>query len=56
MIFDTVDSYPQKRAGMLLTGHESERLLNVAITRTKGKLIHVSDVRVWQKPLQLNLE
>ncbi|RSK27227.1 DNA helicase [Bacillus sp. HMF5848] len=44
MIFDTVDSYPQTRAGMLLTGKNSERLLNVAITRTKGKFIHVTDV------------
>jgi hypothetical protein len=43
MIFDTVDSYPQTRAGMLLTGRDSERLINVAITRTKGKFIHVSD-------------
>lgn len=43
MIFDTVDSYPQDRAGMLLTGKDSERLINVAITRTKGKFIHVSD-------------
>jgi hypothetical protein len=43
MIFDTVDSYPQTRAGMLLTGKDSERLINVAITRTKGKFIHVSD-------------
>ncbi|WP_338447796.1 AAA domain-containing protein [Niallia oryzisoli] len=43
MIFDTVDSYPQERAGMLLIGKESERLINVAITRTKGKLIHVSN-------------
>jgi AAA domain len=43
MIFDTVDSYPQERAGMLLTGKESERLLNVAITRTKGKFIHLCD-------------
>jgi len=43
MIFDTVDSYPQDRAGMLLIGKESERLINVAITRTKGKLIHVSN-------------
>ncbi|MFC0273665.1 AAA domain-containing protein [Metabacillus herbersteinensis] len=43
MIFDTVDSYPQERAGMLLTGKESERLINVAITRTKGKFIQVSD-------------
>lgn len=43
MIFDTVDSYPQDRAGMLLIGKESERLLNVAITRTKGKFIHLCD-------------
>lgn len=43
MIFDTVDSEPQDRAGILLTGRESERLINVAITRTKGKFINVSN-------------
>lgn len=43
MIFDTVESDPQTRAGMLLTGKDSERLINVAITRTKGKFIHVSN-------------
>ncbi|PLS18280.1 DNA helicase [Bacillus sp. M6-12] len=43
MIFDGVDSYPHERAGMLLTGPGSERLINVAITRTKGKFIHVAD-------------
>ncbi|SMQ79752.1 AAA domain-containing protein [Bacillus sp. OV166] len=43
MVFDTVDSEPQTRAGMLLTGKDSERLINVAITRTKGKFIHVSN-------------
>ncbi|WML43456.1 AAA domain-containing protein [Neobacillus sp. PS3-40] len=43
MVFDTVDSNPQERAGMLLTGKDSERLINVAITRTKGKFIHVSN-------------
>jgi Cdc6-like AAA superfamily ATPase len=43
MIFDTVDGYPQERPGMLLFGRESERLINVAITRTKGKFIQVSD-------------
>jgi hypothetical protein len=43
MIFDTVDSAPQDRAGMLLTGKDSERLINVAITRTKGKFLHVSN-------------
>lgn len=43
MIFDTVDGGPQERAGMLLTGKDSERLINVAITRTKGKFLHVSN-------------
>jgi hypothetical protein len=49
MVFDTVDSYPKDRAGMLFTGKESERLINVAITRTKGKFIHVSDQSFIQK-------
>jgi hypothetical protein len=43
VIFDSLDSYPLKRPGMLLIGKESERLLNVAITRTKGKFIHICD-------------
>ena len=49
MIFDTVDCAPQNRAGMLLTGKDSERLINVAITRTKGKFIHVSNQDFIQK-------
>ena len=43
MIFDTVEGPPQSRAGMLVTGKDSERLINVAITRTKGKFLHVSN-------------
>ncbi|MRX53940.1 DNA helicase [Bacillus sp. HMSC76G11] len=43
MIFDSVDSFPENRAGMLTTGKDSVRLINVAITRTKGKFIHVSN-------------
>lgn len=43
MLFDTVDSYPQDRPGMLLVGKDSERLINVAITRTRGKFIHICD-------------
>ncbi|MEH7246270.1 AAA domain-containing protein [Neobacillus niacini] len=49
MVFDTVDSDPQERAGMLLTGKESERLINVAITRTKGKFIHVCNLSFFHK-------
>lgn len=43
MIFDTVDSFPQERPGMLLIGKDSERLINVAMTRTRGKFIHLAD-------------
>ncbi|MFF2445711.1 AAA domain-containing protein [Neobacillus sp. NPDC058068] len=49
MVFDTVDGEPQERAGMLLTGKDSERLINVAITRTKGKFIHVSNLSYIRK-------
>ena len=49
MIFDTVDSAPLERAGMLLTGRDSERLINVAITRTKGKFLHVTDQNFIKK-------
>ncbi|MGM9926844.1 MAG: AAA domain-containing protein [Bacillus sp. (in: firmicutes)] len=43
IIFDTVDTWPQARPGMLLVGKESERLINVAVTRTKGKFICVNN-------------
>ncbi|WP_243292189.1 AAA domain-containing protein [Bacillus sp. FJAT-47783] len=49
MIFDTVDSHPFDRAGMLLTGRDSERLINVAITRTKGKFIHLSNIHFMRE-------
>lgn len=49
MVFDTVDSAPQDRAGMLVTGKDSKRLINVAITRTKGKFIHVGDRNFIEK-------
>lgn len=49
MIFDSVDSFPKNRAGMLLIGKDSERLLNVAITRTKGKFIHVNNTSFTRK-------
>ncbi len=49
MIFDTVDSASQNRAGMLLSGKDSERLINVAITRTKGKFLNVSNRNFIEK-------
>lgn len=54
MIFDTVDSFPQEKAGMLLTGKDSDRLINVAITRTKGKFIHVSNQSFIRKHVYSN--
>ncbi|MCB5238031.1 AAA domain-containing protein [Niallia circulans] len=41
IIFDSVEGNPLSRPGMLLTGKESERLINVAISRAKGKFIHI---------------
>lgn len=49
MIFDSADSFPHDRAGMLLTGKDSERLINVAITRSRGKFIHVADTNFVHK-------
>ncbi|GLB60769.1 AAA domain-containing protein [Cytobacillus sp. NCCP-133] len=54
MIFDAADSFPHERAGMLLTGKDSEKLLNVAITRTKGKFMHICDLDFIQKHVYKN--
>ncbi|MEK1830034.1 C-terminal helicase domain-containing protein [Priestia megaterium] len=43
MIFDTVDTKPQSKPGLLLTNENSDRLVNVAVTRSKGKFIMLSD-------------
>ncbi|MBE6183185.1 DEAD/DEAH box helicase [Heyndrickxia ginsengihumi] len=43
MVFDIVDSAPYARPSFLLSGKESEKLINVAMTRTKGKFIHVAN-------------
>lgn len=43
IIFDSVDSFPQTRAGVLLTDENSDRLVNVAVTRAKGKFIQIAD-------------
>ncbi|WP_214481751.1 AAA domain-containing protein [Bacillus sp. SM2101] len=43
MIFDIVDSNGQLTAGQLLTNKQSSRLVNVAVTRAKGKLLTIAD-------------
>lgn len=43
IVFDVVDSYPQKKPSVLLTDKNSHRLVNVAVTRARGKFIQVID-------------
>jgi hypothetical protein len=46
MVFDYVDAYPMKAPGAPLCnqkGDQARRLLNVAITRARGKLVVVAD-------------
>ncbi|UOY92551.1 AAA domain-containing protein [Ectobacillus sp. JY-23] len=44
MIFDVVDSEPQERPGVLFFNKNSQRLINVAVTRARGKFIQIADV------------
>lgn len=44
IIFDSVDTHPQYSPGRLLTDQNSERLINVALTRARGKFINITDV------------
>jgi hypothetical protein len=43
IIFDVVDSFPQKKPSVLLTDKNSTRLVNVAVTRARGKFIQIRD-------------
>lgn len=43
MIFDVVDGPNHERPGRLLTGKSSDRLVNVAVTRARGKFILMGD-------------
>jgi hypothetical protein len=51
IIFDIVDSFPEARPGMLLNDEKSDRLVNVAVTRSRGKFIAVADNSYLQKRL-----
>ena len=49
IIFDAVESYPKSAVGYLM-GKDPDnilRLINVAITRAKGKLITVANDKFW---------
>lgn len=49
LIFDAVESYPGNKVGFLMGKVPSEvvRLINVAITRARGKLITVANYKFW---------
>ncbi|TYR80677.1 AAA family ATPase [Priestia megaterium] len=51
IIFDVVDSPPQTRPGVLLTNETSDRLVNVAVTRARGKFIMVGDEAYLSKTI-----
>lgn len=50
LIFDAVESYPTNRVGFLMgkVSNEVLRLINVAITRARGKLIAVANAKFWE--------
>jgi superfamily I DNA and/or RNA helicase len=49
ILFDTVDGKAHEKAGALLTRKGSERLINVAVTRARGKFILVADDEFLKK-------
>lgn len=51
IFYDTVDSYPQKMAGILHRSEDTGRLVNVALTRSKGKFVQISNQRYIKERL-----
>jgi len=50
ILFDAVESYPSQKVGWLMSKNDNyslTRLINVAVTRAKGKLIVVAHNRFW---------
>ncbi|AVX32263.1 AAA domain-containing protein [Carboxydocella thermautotrophica] len=54
IIYDVVESFPQKKASILINGHETDRLVNVAVTRARGKLINIADTNFLRSQLNQN--
>lgn len=50
VVFDAVESYPGDKVGFLMGKDMNSimRLINVAVTRAKGKLITVGNARFWE--------
>ena len=51
IVFDAVESYPTSKAGFLMSKDFSvvQRLINVALTRSRGKFINVCYGKFWLK-------
>ena len=52
IVFDAVESYPSTKPGWLMSKDDNgsiSRLVNVAVTRTRGKLITVANRGYWEQ-------
>jgi len=49
LVFDPVESYPGNKVGFLMGKNPNEilRLINVAITRARGKIVTVANAKFW---------
>ena len=56
IIFDAVESYPGKKPGWLMSKdlNSIKRLINVAVTRARGKLAVVANARFWEDNYKQN--
>lgn len=53
VVLDTVESFPSSGPGILTNGNENgsvNRLVNVAVTRARGKLITLANKDLWDLP------
>ena len=51
IVFDTVESFPKMKPGVLTSRNENgsvDRLVNVAVTRARGKFVCVSNAAYWE--------
>lgn len=55
IVFDAVESYPMAKVGWLLSKNDNNsvtRLINVAITRARGKFIAVANSKFWKNKME----
>ena len=55
IVFDAVESYPSQKVGWLMSKNDNghvTRLINVAVTRAKGKLITVANRNFWMRKFE----